>query len=71
MVKETITPELILKAEKLLKDVSPETNLIEILGANGLKLVRMNSEEFKKRENDPMIMFFELPASKDFFISTE
>ena len=71
MVKETITPELISKAEKLLKDVSPSTNLIEISGANGLKLVRMNSEEFKKRENDPLVMCFELPERKDFCISTE
>ena len=65
-----ITPELLKNVEIILKEVTPETNLVEIPESNGLKLVRMNSEEFHKKEKDLTIMFYEIHGNKDFFIVT-
>ncbi|MFA5651982.1 MAG: hypothetical protein WC933_01320 [Candidatus Paceibacterota bacterium] len=68
MVKETITQSLLLKAEKLLKDMTPGTNEMEIPDSNGLKIVRMDSDEFKKKQGK--MMFFEIPGNNIFCIST-
>jgi len=69
-MKETINPDILKKVEILLKEISAETNVAEIPDSKGMKLVRMNSEEFKKKEESLTIMFFEIPGNEDFCIST-
>lgn len=68
---EKISPDVLKKVEDILKDISLEKNLVEIPDSNGLKIVRMNSEEFRERNNDVTALFFEIPDNDYFFITTK
>jgi hypothetical protein len=68
---EKISPDVLKKVEDILKDISLEKNLVEIPDSNGLKIVRMNSKEFRERNNDVTVLFFEIPDNDYFFITTK
>lgn len=70
-MKETISPEVLAKIEKLLKDLPAGTNVAKIPSAGGLKIVRIKSKEFDEREKELLVMLFEIPGHDDFVMSTE
>ena len=70
-MKETISPEVIKKAQTLMSTMPAQTNIIEIPGCNGLTLLRLHSEEFKKKEKEVFVMFFEIPGNDEFCICTK
>ncbi|MBA4319732.1 MAG: hypothetical protein C0412_15130 [Flavobacterium sp.] len=70
-MKENISAEVLQKVNILLKEMLPETNLVEIPDSDGMKIIRVNSKEFGEKEGDPTIMFFEIPDNDEFWIITK